>query len=95
MEENTESKEGVKPVHAVRSGMVQGSIWKNTREVNGNQVEFFNCQITKRYKKADSDDWASTDNYSKNDLHNLMTVSQKLFEFLNFKVQEQKEKEQE
>lgn len=74
---------GNRPIKKWRSGAIEGCIWSNKREVNGNEVEFKTVSISRSYKKKDEDIWRSDLlNLRRMDIPKVMIILQKVQEEL-------------
>ena len=74
---------GNRPIKKWRSGAIEGCIWSNKREINGNEVEFKTVSISRSYKKKGEDIWRSDLlNLRRGDIPKVMVILQKLQEDL-------------
>lgn len=73
-----------KPEKKYRSGGVVATIWKNEKEKDGKKMEFYTINIERSYKDK-NDEWATTNSYKSNDLHKVISVCQKSFDYLFIK----------
>lgn len=64
---------GNTPEKKYRMGQITLTVWKNTREVNGKQVDFYSNVIEKNYKDKD-DNWKTTSTVSDSELQNVAAV---------------------
>jgi len=69
------------PAKKFRAGAVTATIWNNTREVKGSEVEFSSVQIDRSYKDK-SGDWKRTNSFGPSDLPRLILVAQEAYKFL-------------
>lgn len=71
------------PIKKFISGNIQGAIWLNSKEIDGNKTEYKTVSITRSYKKKDEDVWRNEIlNIRRSDLPKIMTILHKLHEEL-------------
>lgn len=69
------------PIKKFVSGNMQGAIWLNSKEIDGNKTEYKTISLTRSYKKKDEDVWRNEIlNIRRGDLPKLMTILHKLRE---------------
>ncbi len=64
------------PTYSVRSGRVKGSTWRNVKDYQGKEVEFFSHKIVCAFKVGE--EWKESNNFNTSDLMDLMAVAQAL-----------------
>lgn len=72
-----------RPIHKLRDGTVQASVWENTRE---DGRPFYGVSFTRRYRDA-AGEWHDSDNYSGGDLLKLQRLIGEAYDFV--KTQEE------
>lgn len=73
-----------KPIKDFRAGNIQGSVWRNELNKDGQTVIRHSVRIQKQYRKKDGD-YETTEYYFCDDLPMLMLVARKAFEFIALK----------
>jgi len=87
---------GNRPIKKWRSGAIEGCIWSNKRDVDGNEVEFKTISVSRSYKKKGEDIWRSDLlNLRKGDIPKVMVILQKIQEELLLTRAESKPSEEE
>lgn len=81
------------PAFKTRAGGVQATVWKNTKEINGRKVDFYNTTINRSYK--DKNEWKTTDTYSKDDLPKVALVTEKCYDFIIAQASNKENQEEE
>ena len=72
-----------RPIKQYRAGNIQGAIWFNEREVNGNLVGFKTLSIRRSWKDKDKEIWRDeTLNLRRSDIPKLLVVLSKIQEEL-------------
>jgi len=74
---------GNRPIKKWRSGAIEGCIWSNKRDVEGNEVEFKTISVSRSYKKKGEDIWRSDLlNLRRGDIPKVVLILQKIQEEL-------------
>ena len=73
-----------KPIKDFRAGNIQGSVWRNELNKDGQKVVRHSVRIQKQYRKKDGG-YENTEYYFSDDLPRLMLVARKAFEFIALK----------
>ncbi len=74
---------GNRPIKKWRSGAIEGCIWANKREVDGNEIEFKTVSLSRSYKKKGEDIWRSDVlSLRRADIPKLMVILHKMQEEL-------------
>ena len=76
------------PVKEFRAGGIRAAIWKHEVQQDERLIVRFSTKIEKRYRKKQTDEWQSTDQYFPEDLPKLALVATKAFEFVSLKESE-------
>ena len=71
-----------KPIHKIKLGNIVADIWENTATKNNNTIKFYSISIGKNIVNTKKE-WQTVHSYNKNDLHKLITVTQKAFEWVS------------
>jgi hypothetical protein len=85
MENEIEVKKN-KPVKIIMCGGVKGSVWANTRLVEGEKKVIYSVSITKNYKDVNTGEWRECNSYSTKDLSLLVMVSTACFVFISEQI---------
>ena len=75
------------PVKRIRYGNISATIFNNTREINGKEVEIKNVQIQRIFKDRDGN-WKGTSSYRVSDLPKLALAASKVFEYLTIRSED-------
>lgn len=78
------------PKKTFRCGSVKATLWENKQNKDGKEFTLESVSLTNSYKDKDGN-WKTSNNYKKGDLHKLITVAQKMYEFLGVKEDFDKE----
>jgi len=81
------TEEKVQPKYKVKAGNVDGTVWENVIEKDGNKITVHNIKFSRSYKDKDGN-WQNTDSFNKNDLPKLLLCAQKCFEELTITKQD-------
>ena len=76
------------PIKEFRAGGIRAAIWRNEVQQDEKTVVRFSTKIEKRYRKKQTDEWQSTDQYFPEDLPKLALVATKAFEYVSLKESE-------
>ncbi len=72
---------GNKPIKTYRSGNIQGALWLNEKEKNGQIIGYKTVSIRRSWKDAEKNIWRDeTMNLRKQDLPKIILILQKLQE---------------
>lgn len=80
-----ETNDSNKPVKKFVCGLVSATIWEKVIEKDGVKTSFYSTQIVKNYKPDNAIEWKSCSSFNKKDLHGVITVTQKAYEFIALK----------
>lgn len=69
-----------KPETKFRCGNTTATIWRNTKKINGQDVDMHSVTIEKSYK--DGEEWKTTSSFSVNDLPKVRLVSDLAYEYV-------------
>ena len=83
------TKQASPPVKEFQVGTIQASIWRNELKQDGGAVVRYSVKIEKRYRRRQTDEWTSTDQYFPDDLPRLQLVVAKAFEYVSLKSSSQ------
>ena len=72
------------PEKKFSAGAISASVWKNSREVNGEAKDIRSVQFQKSYKDSEGN-WQKTNSLDVRDLPKAMIVLGKAFEYLSLK----------
>ncbi len=73
----------IKPIKQYRSGSVQGAIWFNERQVNGDTIGFKTASIRRSWKDKETDQWREeTLNLRKQEIPKVLVILNKIQEEL-------------
>jgi len=75
--------ESNKPETKFRAGGCTATVWKNTKEVKGRDVEFYSVTFERSYK--DGEEWKTTNSLGQNDIPKACVVLNKAFEYIVLK----------
>ena len=81
-------QQGNQPVKEFRAGGIRAAVWRNEVQQEERTVVRFSTKIEKRYRKKQTDEWQSTDQYFPEDLPKLALVATKAFEYVSLKESE-------
>jgi len=73
-----------KPEKKFQAGGVSASVFRNERKVDGKTVVSYSVIIDRTYRDR-GENWQRTNSYKMNDLHKLIVVAQKAFEYITLK----------
>ena len=68
-----------KPKNTYRAGALSVTVWENTNQVNGKDVQFQTVSIQRGYKDKE-DKWQNTNSLRKSDLPKVVMLLQKAYE---------------
>ena len=72
-----------KPIKQYRSGPIQGAIWLNAMEKEGEKIEFKTASLRRSWKEKDTSQWRDeTINLKKSDISRAIVILNKLQEEL-------------
>ena len=71
--------ENKEPLQRFRAGQVEGAIWENRVQVNGQAATILKASVNRRYKDRNGN-WQSSQSFSKNEIPLAIYVLQKAFE---------------
>lgn len=85
MSETKNKNEASKPEFSIRSGSVQGAVWKNKTDDGKN--EFLTMSLKRTYLKKDGDaekpeDWNDTHSYRVTDVTDIELVTKECHKFI-------------
>ena len=67
----TEQQQHQPPVHRIRAGAVQASVWNNTSEAL--KTEYFTVSFSRRFRQGE--EWKESKSFHRNDLPTLAKVA--------------------
>jgi len=76
---------GNMPEKKFRAGSVTATVWKNTKTIDNETVDFYNVDITNNYKVGE--EWKTKPSYSKNDLVKVMVVTRAAQDYIFLKTE--------
>ncbi len=69
------------PIKKYRSGSIQGAIWLNEKEIEGDKIGFKTASIQRSWKEKDANQWRSeTLNLKKSDIPKVLVILNKIQE---------------
>ena len=78
------------PIQRFRAGQVEGAIWENKVQVNGQATTILKASVNRRYKDRNGN-WQSSQSFSRNEIPLALYVLQKAFEAMVERPTEVKE----
>jgi len=78
------------PVQRFRAGQVEGALWENRVQLNGQPGTILKASVNRRYKDS-AGNWQSSQSFSRNEIPLAIYVLQKAFEAMIEKPSEAKE----
>jgi len=71
--------ENKEPIQRFRAGQVEGAIWQNKVQINGQAATILKASVNRRYKDR-TGTWQSSQSFSKNEIPLAIYVLHKAFE---------------
>jgi len=77
-----------RPVQKYRIGNIEASIWRNSKEIDGNEVGYNTITLSRSFKKKDEDLWRNEviNNLRRQDLQKLRLILEKVEHYLFFEA---------
>ena len=86
--------ENNEPIQRFRAGQVEGALWENKVQLNGEPGAILKASVNRRYKDS-AGTWRSSQSFSRNEIPLAIYVLQKAFEAMIEKPAEVKEPKEE
>jgi len=86
--------ENNEPIQRFRAGQVEGALWENKVQLNGEPGTILKASVNRRYKDRDGN-WKSSQSFSRNEIPLAIYVLQKAFEAIIEKPAEVKDPKEE
>jgi hypothetical protein len=76
----TQQNDKSKPIYSIRAGHVEASVWRNEFQHDGQIKTNHSIRIQKHFRKKDGS-YEKTDTYFLDEIHRLITVAQRAYEY--------------